>query len=448
MNKIFTQISTFVLAAAACLGANAQTEADNTMYLIKGDHVVGKYNVDDVDYVSFKLPEGVIEGSLWITMGEVGKNKVSYTVNTLENTTAYAHGLISYYLANYYAMDMEGDYFENIAPESQQVILQSLLSYYGYVGIGTDTYTHTDWADDGTGSRFEVTPGNKYYVCAWEVDPQTQRPLESFAFEEVNTAKPGQSNATLDVTFKRQNEQGLAFDIQGSDDILYIVTAYGVKSIMDRFVEAMGMDYLMGTFGARWTIASLQGDGDIPGIEAATWPVDGAGEYVMYVRAYDANGDMVETSCTATAEEETSAGPEIKIFSRSKGDGKVSVNFEISPSNVSEAYVRLMKENDVDDALNDGWEYYELASSSQGTDIVDIINTTGEYTFTADGLSDQEWYSLLIYARDNDGARSTLRLNFATFDSEWAEQGPYHAPSAKVIAPAKSRRPVLNRVTR
>ena len=50
-----------ILAAAAltaAIGLSAQdaTPDYSTMYLIKGDRVVTKLHVDDVDYVSFKLP--------------------------------------------------------------------------------------------------------------------------------------------------------------------------------------------------------------------------------------------------------------------------------------------------------------------------------------------------------------------------------------------------------
>lgn len=44
------------LAAVALAGS-----AQETMYLIKGNQVVAKYNVADVDYASFKLPEGVTD---------------------------------------------------------------------------------------------------------------------------------------------------------------------------------------------------------------------------------------------------------------------------------------------------------------------------------------------------------------------------------------------------
>ena len=44
------------LAAVALAGS-----AQETMYLIKGNQVVAKYNVADVDYAAFKLPEGVTD---------------------------------------------------------------------------------------------------------------------------------------------------------------------------------------------------------------------------------------------------------------------------------------------------------------------------------------------------------------------------------------------------
>lgn len=52
MNKKFI---TAALALVVAMGVSAQEK----VYLIKGNEVVAKYNVSDVDYVSFHLPEGV-----------------------------------------------------------------------------------------------------------------------------------------------------------------------------------------------------------------------------------------------------------------------------------------------------------------------------------------------------------------------------------------------------
>lgn len=52
---MFKKILVPALVAACALGS----VAEETLYLIKGDHVVAKYNVEDVDYAAFALPEGV-----------------------------------------------------------------------------------------------------------------------------------------------------------------------------------------------------------------------------------------------------------------------------------------------------------------------------------------------------------------------------------------------------
>lgn len=50
----------FIIAAACALTVLALA-AEETIYLIKGDQVVAKYTTDQVDYATFKLPEGVTD---------------------------------------------------------------------------------------------------------------------------------------------------------------------------------------------------------------------------------------------------------------------------------------------------------------------------------------------------------------------------------------------------
>lgn len=437
------------MAAATCLCGAAQETDNQNMYLIKGDRVVGRYDVDAVDYVTFKKPEGIQESNLWLSVDNVTKNTVTYTVNTIAPTITYAHGFVSYYDVNYLAMDEFGDFFENLEEADQVSLLQTILPYCAYLGVGTETVTRTDFEPDGF-SRIVLTPGTPFFLCAWEVDPATQKPYETFVYQEFSTEAPGEFAGNFDVTFKRQNSEGLAFDISGSSDILYITTAFGEKNMMDLYVEYYGEDFLFGTFGQTFTLDVLQGENEIgDGIEAATWPAYETGDYVLMVRAYDANGDMKAVNCEAHYEGETAAGPEITIFSKSKGDGKVSVNFEVSPNKVSEAYVRMLLENTVEDRLNSGWELWEIASGGDAIDIYDDIRNYGEYTFKADGIDDQ-WHTLLIYARDMDGNRTTLRINFNMLeDSNWSIYEPvYNAPARRAIAriASKSRKPTLDKV--
>lgn len=446
----FKNLLTAAAIMASSLGLNAQTEENGNMYLIKDNRVVGKYGVEAVDYVSFKLPEGVVESNLWLNVDNVGKNTVTYTVGAISEAITYAHGIISEWDAEYAALDTEGDSFVNLTDEQQLGILKALLPYSTvYLGIGTHTQTFTDWQSDGY-THIHVTPGTKYYLCAWEVDPVTQEPFDTFVHTDFTTDAPGQSSATLDVSFKRQNEEGLAFNFAASPEILYVTTIFGEREMMEMYMEYFGEEQVFGMFGQSWTIAELQGESEIGGgIEAATWPAWDSGEYVLLVRGYDANGNMAARTVYAEYAATQTQGPVITIGPKSKGNGSVSVNFEISPSNVEEAYVRMMSENAVDDKLNVGYELWEIATGGDASDITANINRDGEYTFRASGL-DETWRTIIIYAKDNAGGRTAQRINFNVFEgSNWSIPNPVsYAPARKAPAhmAGKGRRPARNKV--
>ncbi len=427
--------------ALAAIGASAQE--DDTMYLVKGDRVVGKYNVDAVDYITFRLPDDVRDEAMWLTVDNVGKNTVTYTVNAATPTTTYAHNLLSYYDVNYFAMDTFGDMLDNLGEEEQVMCLKQVLASNAFLGTGTQSVTQTDFEqwDQAEYARFSVMPGTKYYLCAWEVDPETQEPLETFIYQTLQTLPSDEVDLGLDIQFKANNAEGMAFTFTGSDKILYVRTCWGMADMMEAYEQAYGRDFLMGTFGQNWTLAFLAGYGDLqPDIENATWPAYDPGEYVMYCDAYDAQGNVQHFKQTYTYETgEVSEGPTITIYSKDKGikDGKgfVKVNFEISPSNVEEAYVRMAEEDWVDDRVNMGYTLADVACGGDATDITNAINTTGEYTFESDEVGDA-WMSILIYAKDKEGGKTVQRLNFNTLEgSEWAVPYPVHAP--KAIAPVK-----------
>lgn len=425
--------------------------AEEIMYLIKGDQVVAKYDVDDIDYATFHLPEGVVDAPLRLSVDNVGKNNITYTVSATNQNTAYAHGIISEWDLWYGAMDNFGTTFDELDDSEKLQLLKAYLPYVAYLGIGTGSYTQTDWADDGLGNRQNVRPGTKYYLCAWQVDPVTQMPLDFFDFTDVSTLEPGESTGTLDITFIRQNAEGLAFDFSVSNNIQYIVVSYGPKSQMESFVEFYGKDLIMGVFGQIWTIDELSGmNPEKPEIENATWPIDGGGEYVLMARAVDNYGNVKDVDVYATAEDDEEKGPEISIFSRSKEPGKVSVNFEINPSNVEEAYVRMMDMNLCDDRLNMGYELHELATGGDAIDVTSDINRLGEYTFTSAEVPDA-WQTLLIMAKDSEGKRTTLRMDFLTLEgSEWGDYNPVYKVAGKrriSVRPGMvSRRPVINKL--
>lgn len=422
--------------AAAVLSATAQDQEN--MYLIKGDRIVATYGVDDVDYISFKLPENINNDRIWLTLNSVGKNRVSYTVNTQGESVGYAHGLVDGWTLQYYALDLYESNFTDLPAETQTYLLQTILPYNAYISLGTDTFEQVDFQDDGDGGRFLVTPGTDFYLCAWEINPATQQPLEAFVSEKFTTQAPGKSSATLAAEFKGMNSEGAEFNISGSSDLVYIKTAYGPKEAIDLYIAAGLEEQLFGMFGQNFTLDQLQGVSDETGYANATWPADESGDYVLLMRGYDANGDMVTARADASVTVEVGDGPQINVLSRSKDTQGVSVSFEITPSNVSEAYVNMLPMNDVDDKLNMGYELYEVASSGSSTDIYDDIRANGEYTFSTTWPEKDTWYSILIYARDTDGNRIAQRMDVADFDgSEWADYNP-----VKSVRPRKALRPL------
>lgn len=426
----------------AAVGASAQHD---TMYLIKGDRVVGKYAVEDVDYATFTLPDNVSDDAIWFSVDNVTKNSVTYTVNTANSLVAYAHNLVSIYDVDYMALDFFSESFEQLSPEQQDYALKLCLQNNAYVAMGSDTFTQRDFDLDnaGEGTRFSVTPGTRYFLCAWQLDPATYEPLEGFFTTELTTDAPAKTSGTLNVTYSGHNAQGAVFDIQTSG-LKYIRTVWGFKSQMDPYIELNGLDLTLGFFGQPWDPADLQGIDEYTGLPKATWPTPETGDYVFYVRGYDNNGDIIDVRTEIHADvETTNEGPSIKIISKEKGKGFVNINVEITPSNVEEAYARLMLEDDVDDRLNMGYEIHELAMGGDADDITNTINTTGEYTFSRSDLTDG-WYSFLITALDKDGNRTTQRINFwPDTETQWSIPNPVSKSAAKKMMPIrkiKSRR--------
>lgn len=429
------QILLAAAVALASFGASAQTDSQaETMYLVKGDHVVAKYNVDEVEYITFKLPEGVNADNIRLNVDYVGKNEVTYTVNTTSPTIGYAHNIFSEYALYMYSMELFEKSFGELDQAQKALCLKTILQTDAFVAYGTQTFTQVDFAQYGPYEyqRFSVMPGCSYVLCAWEVDLE-QTPLDTFVFTEFETLPASEVNLGLDIQFARVNENGIAFSFSGNDEISYVRTVWGMKDMMDSYVEAFGLDFLMGVFGQNWSLEFLQGIGDdFEGIENATWPAYENGEYILYAWAFDAQGNVQKTSVVYDYQaEQSSEGPKITIFSKEKREGFVSVNFEISPSNVEEAYVRMLTMNNVDDRLNMGYTLSEIATGGDAEDITNIINTVGEYTFTNSEVG-EEWMTILIYAKDQDGGKTIQRIDFNTeATADWFIDTPAHISPAK-----------------
>lgn len=402
----------FTVMMAVCMTVTGM--AQENMYLIKGNQVVAKYGVDEVDYVSFKLPEGVTENQILINVDEVGKNYFTYTVKTLSADKQYVHAFVQKSMLDIFLLSYYGTMSDDADPELVKNALKRYLNN-GYLGQGTRSYTIQDGESDGY-SDFEVIAGQSYFVVAGEYDAIADDLGEEVNYTIVTTLPAGRSTETITATYTGLNEKNEAmFSFTASSGVTKICTMLGLKSVLEQFINVYGFDFTMFAYAGRFAPENL-----IPG-DGSGWPVTEEDDYVMYVIGIDAEGNMTETQkleMHIVPQIPEEVGPQIKIFSKEKDANKVSVNFEITPSNVTKAYVRLMDENDCDDLMNEGHTLPELAAGSDAVDITESIRTTGEYTYTNNEVP-QQWCSLLIMGVNDEGTTIT-RINFwPDTQSEW-----------------------------
>ena len=369
-------ITTAILLGATVLSMNAQ----NNVYLMKGDKIVAQYAIDDIDYLSFKRPEGEIEGTVALTAVETGKNFLKYNVKTAEKDQYYGHGFfqsqtIDRMLRTYYDTNIN-----EVDDATLKKVIKSLLANYGFLDKGNKTYTIKNGDNDGNGTDYFIPGGQDFYV------------------------------ATVNIT--NVDEQGGTM----GDEISVIKMTTNVMFSFGSPITAQDWN----TYGSQ-----------------AAWGLDDENDYVMSVLGIDADGDWVKAKDEQHIVISNDKCPKVNVLSKEASDGNVKVTFEITPSNVSAAHVRLMPDNDVVDELNQNKTLDQIAVEGDATDIKADINYYGEYTFSKEDV-ERGWYSLLISGTDENGTNVT-RLIFHTHleNAEWEIETttfPVQADTAKTKA--------------
>lgn len=410
-------LSVALLIGAATLSISAQDH----VYLIKGNKVVAKFPVADVDYLSFKLPEGVTDGySVSPESVETGKNYLKYTVKTDDPQQYYGHAFFQSQLLDKLLRTYYDTTIDEVDEATLKQVAKMLLSNYGYMDQGTKTYTIKDGENDGYGTDFFVPGGQDFYVATvnvTEIDPTTQQGTmgDEVSVMKMTTKVAGESAETMGIEYTGLNDKGEAtYSITPGSGVKTMYLALTKKKQLDQYVSIYGYDYVMFSTAQAITAADWKKYGD-----QYSWTLDGEDDYVMSVLGIDANGDWVKASDEQHIVATTDDCPKVNIFSKEAGDNKVKVNFEITPSNVTAAHVRLMADNDVENELNKGKTLEQIAVEGDATDITSAINSAGEYTFAKEGLT-PNWYSLLISATDENGTNVTRMVFNDHLDNfEW-----------------------------
>lgn len=402
-------------------GAVATVNAQDNVYLIKGNKVVAKYPVNAVDYMSFKLPEGVVEGNSVLPEAvETGKNYIKYKVKLADKAQYYGHAFFQSQLLDRMLRQYYNTTIDEVDEATLNQVLKLLLSNYGYMDQGEKTFTIKDGDNDGYGTTFYVPGGQDFYVATVNVtgiDPSTQEGIigDEISLMKMTTKVAGESAETLSVEYAGLTDSGEAkYNIVPGSGIKTMYFLLAKKKQLDQNVSLYGYDYVM------FSLASpLLASDWLKYADQESWELDGEDDYVMSVLGVDANGDWVKASAENHIVVNSDNCPKVNILSQSKGDGKVSVNFEINPSNVSAAHVRLMGDNDVMDALNGGASLDEIAVGGDAVDITSKINEAGEYTYSNDNNFPARWNALLISAADENGTTVTRVIFNPFIDSEW-----------------------------
>lgn len=401
---------------ALSAGLSSTAFAQEHLYLIKGTQVVAKYPVSDVDYMTFQLPDGVKEAKdVEVEVANAGKNYITYKVVTLQSSEQYAHTAVSASVLNYVLQEYFSTTLEAASESDIESALRSILYSYGYLAKGSQVFIMKDGEVDDNDDTFTVLAGETYYVVACNVVNDDLG--ETISYATVTTAEAEQSKETVAVSYTGlSSDGGASFSIVPSDGITAFYTLFGYKDTLEPYIQQYGIKYTALSFGERWTPAEWKSN-------PATWSIKGEADYTLYVLGIDSEGDRTEASASAHIVPDTSetTAPTIKVATKSKGNGAVSVNFEVTPSNVTEVYVNLLEENTVESKLNRGFTLADLAAGATALDITNEINTNGEYTYTNSSV-DSGWQTLLISAKSKEGDVTVLRLNFnAHVDSDWEE---------------------------
>ncbi len=437
----------FILGALLASMAVVSVPAQQKMYLVKDNHLVATYDVDDVDYVTFNLPGDVSTNPLAVEVKNVGKNTVTYNVTTTERGVAYAHNIYSMHLLNNYAMSYFGEMFADLADEEKSELITDCIYNEGcYVASGSQSFTMKDFESDGFGYMFSVRAGTDYIAVAVPLtDDQEDIVAEQLCYTNFKTADPAATPLAVEAKLVSAANGIVEFDFSGtSTDIKYLMVAVLPSMYLTVYQEyyGLGVDFILDAWGYPYTLEEL--------IEDPTWSISEAGTYTALVRGVDANGDIADANVEfeyVDAAEETDA-PAITILSKSKDNGVLNVNFEVSPSNVTEAYYYIDTENNVDDLLNDGWEAWEIATRSAAVDVTDAIHSAGEYTINTP-IDSELWNTLLIYAKGSEGGKTVLRVNFhMDADTYWDVQQPIRSQVAKArkLKVKNAKKPVLKHI--
>ena len=349
----------------------ATAEAQQKVFLNKGNKTIETVMLGADDYIAFGRPVGVPEqAKVEIADLTAGKNYVRYKVQARTADQPYYQMCVSESYLKFFLMEYFGGASLSEMTEAEKKQVFSTLMQaggYGFEGIGTKEYTIADG---------EKTSGVTQFVAAGET----------------------QYIVVCDLVEKDEKW------VLGS-----------TKSI-DEFVNLYGYSALMYNQGVSFSAEQWATYAS----EFKAWNIDKENDYTFCALAVDANGDWVKASVDNVHIKPAAANdcPEVDVTNHQVGNGDLAIQYTIKSkaSSIKSARMLVMKEWDWDNALNAydvetpsmAWADF-MATTDKAEDVTEAVKQLGnKFTFTK-SFSDAErdWYVAVLAVTDDYGTTVT-----------------------------------------
>ena len=259
-----------IILAAASFACNAQAQQE--VMLNKGDQTVETVKLGADDYIAFGRPEGgPVQKDVEVVSTEVGKNYVSYKVETKEADKIYSHMLLKKSYVELLSIQMN-NYFDENDKEALNNIFRTLIyAGYGEVSMGTQAFTIKDGEKDSLGEINFIPGGQEYYLVTAGITMNGDEPSldNDINYVMVRTKDPGVSSETLTVEYKGVNDNGNAwFDVQSGEGIGSLYFVFGTTVTRATFHSHLGeeenWDILSRTFPVKASAKASAAKGMAP----------------------------------------------------------------------------------------------------------------------------------------------------------------------------------------
>lgn len=428
-----TILAVFALAVAFATTAEAQQK----VFLNKGEETVATVELGDEDYIAFGRPEGVeAQREVDILNLKAGKNYVKYSIVTKTADLPYFQMCVSEsYLKLFIIQYFGGASLSEMTDAELKNVFSTLMKSgsYGFDGVGNANFTMTDGERPIGGNTQFIAAGEKHYVVVCDLVESNGKYVlgSNMVYDAVRTADPGESSATLSVDYLGLDDSGKPnFDVKPGAGINSLHLVLGSTRSIDEFVSLYGYSALMYTQGVSFSTEMWETYGS----EFKAWNIEKENDYSFFALGVDENGDWVKASVENVHIKPLSANdcPDVDVINHQCNNGDLAIQYSIKTkaSAIKKARMLVMKETAWEDALNrypvenptQAWATY-MEDSELALDVTDVVKDLGnKFTFRKTFTEEERGWYVAVFAVTDDYGTTVTRCAFNSHlaDADWS----------------------------